>query len=89
MHLSMLIPGGKGAGNGWGFDCEFYPHRQAFENDFFPGCGRFVMQFQYEAWSLESRKPEVQKLLLFISASASVFSGLLEFEYSTQSGFWG
>ena len=49
MHLSMLIPGGKGAGNGWGFDCEFYPHRQAFENDFFPGCGRFVMQFQYEA----------------------------------------
>jgi hypothetical protein len=89
MHLSMLIPGGKGAGNGWGFDCEFYPHRQAFENDFFPGYGRFVMQFQYEAWSLESRKPEVQKLLLFISASASVFSGLLEFEYSTQSGFWG
>ena len=79
MHLSMLIPGGKGAGNGWGFDCEFYPHRQAFENDFFPGCGRFVMQFQYEAWSLESRKPEVQKLLLFISASASIFSSLLEF----------
>ena len=47
------------------------------------------MRFQYKAWSLESRKPEVQKLLLFISASASVFSGLLEFEYSTQSGFWG
>jgi hypothetical protein len=44
------------------------------------------MRFQYKAWSLESRKPEVQKLLLFISASASVFSGLLEFEYSTQSG---
>ena len=20
MHLSILIPGGKGAGNGWGFD---------------------------------------------------------------------
>jgi hypothetical protein len=52
----MLIPGGKGAGNGWGFDCEFYPHRQAFENDFFPGCGRVVMQFQYEAQNRENRK---------------------------------
>jgi hypothetical protein len=23
MHLSILIPGGKGAGNGWGFDKKF------------------------------------------------------------------
>ena len=43
MHLSILIPGGKGAGNGWGFDREFYPHRQAFDKDFFPGCGRFAI----------------------------------------------
>ena len=72
MHLSMLIPGGKGAGNGWGFNHEFYPHRRAFVKDFLPGCGRFAlrhnstcMQFKYEAWSLESRKPEVRKLFIF------------------------
>ena len=34
MHLSMLIPGG--AGNGWGFNREFYPHRWAFVKDFLP-----------------------------------------------------
>ena len=39
MHLSILIPGGKGAGNGWGFNREFYPHRWAFDKDFLPGCG--------------------------------------------------
>ena len=44
MHLSILIPGGKGAGNGWGFDREFYPHRQAFDKDFLPGCGRFAIR---------------------------------------------
>jgi hypothetical protein len=87
----MLIPGGKGAGNGWGFYREFYPHRWAFDKVFCPGAGDlpFDIRFQYEAWSLESRKPKVQKLLFFISASASVFSGLLAFEYSKQSGFWG
>ena len=37
MHLSILIPGGKGAGNGWGFDREFYPHRQAFDKVFCRG----------------------------------------------------
>ena len=81
MHLSILIPGGKGAGNGWGFYREFYPHRRAFDEDFFPGCRRFVMRFQYKAWSLESRKPEVQKLLLSIS-------GVLEFDtvHSLDSG---
>jgi hypothetical protein len=39
MHLSMLIPGGKGAGNLWGFDRESYPHRRAFDKDFCPGAG--------------------------------------------------
>jgi hypothetical protein len=39
MHLSILIPGGKGAGNVWGFDREFYPHRRAFDKDFCPGAG--------------------------------------------------
>jgi hypothetical protein len=39
MHLSILIPGGKGAGNGWGFDREFYPHRRAFDKVFCPGAG--------------------------------------------------
>ena len=53
MHLSMLIPGGKGAGNGWGFDCEFYPHRQAFENDFSPGAGDLLGNF--------SMKPRIEK----------------------------
>jgi hypothetical protein len=35
----MLIPGGKGAGNGWGFNREFYPHRRAFVKVFCPGAG--------------------------------------------------
>ena len=43
MHLSMLIPGGKGAGNGWGFNRELYPHRRAFVKYFLPGCGRFAL----------------------------------------------
>jgi hypothetical protein len=40
----MLIPGGKGAGNGWGFNREFYPHRRAFVKYFLPGCGRFALR---------------------------------------------
>ena len=44
MHLSILIPGGKGAGNGLEFDREFYPHRRAFDKDFLHGCGRFAIQ---------------------------------------------
>ena len=52
MHLSILIPGGKGAGNGWGFDREFYPHRQAFDKDFLPGCGRFAIRHNSTVWRL-------------------------------------
>jgi hypothetical protein len=67
MHLSILIPGGKGAGNGWVFDREFYPRRQAFDKDFLPGCGRIqhVISVQ-RPWSLESRKPETFYFLFLL-----------------------
>ena len=53
MHLSMLIPGGKGAGNGWGFDCEFYPHRRHLKTIFSPGAGDLSCNF--------SMKPRIEK----------------------------
>ena len=89
MHLSMLIPWGKGAGNGWGFNREFYPHRRAFVKDFLPGCGRFALRhnshnFIQHAISVRSLEPRIEK-----TGSPEIFShpllssGLLEFEYST------
>jgi hypothetical protein len=75
MHLSILIPGGKGAGNGWGFDREFYPHRQAFDKDFLPGCGRFAIRHN-STCDFNTKPGENRKsgdFLSYISASASVF----------------
>ena len=69
MHLSILIPGGKGAGNGWGFNREFYPHRRAFVKVFCPGAGDLpfdIIQHVISVRSLEPRiKPEVRKLFIF------------------------
>jgi hypothetical protein len=68
MHLSILIPGGKGAGNGLEFDREFYPHRRAFDKDFLHGCGRFAIQHAISVQSLEPRiekTAEVWKLFIF------------------------
>ena len=80
----MLIPGGKGAGNGWGFNRKFYPHRRAFVKDFLPGCGRFALRHNSKCDF--STKPGAQnrenrKSGNFLFSLLS--SGLLEFEYST------
>ena len=78
--------GGKGAGNGWGFDREFYPHRQAIDKDFLPGCGRFPIRHNstcdFSTKALEPRIEKTGNFLFFISAPL-LSSGLLEFEYST------
>jgi hypothetical protein len=71
MHLSILIPGGKGAGNGWGFDREFYPHRRAFDKDFLPGCGRFPIRHNSTCdFSTKALEPRIEKtgnfLFLFL-----------------------
>jgi hypothetical protein len=88
MHLSMLIPGGKGAGNGWGFNREFYPHRRAFVKVFCPGAGDLPFDIIQHAISIRSLEPRIEK-----TGSPEIFpllsSGLLEFKYSTLSGFWG
>jgi hypothetical protein len=84
----MLIPGGKGAGNGWGFNREFYPHRRAFVKVFCPGAGDLPFDIIQHAISIRSLEPRIEK-----TGSPEIFpllsSGLLEFKYSTLSGFWG
>jgi hypothetical protein len=61
---------------------------------FCPGAGDLPFDKIRHAISVRSLEPRIEKTgspetFIFISASAYVFSGLLEFEYSTQSGFWG
>jgi hypothetical protein len=86
----MLIPGGKGAGNGWGFNREFYPHRRAFVKVFCQGAGDLLFDIIQHAISIRSLEPRIDK-----TGSPEIFlhpllsSGLLEFKYSTLSGFWG
>ena len=61
MHLSMLIPGGKGAGNGWGFNRELYPHRRAFVKVFCPGAGDLPFDIIQHAISVRSLEPRMKK----------------------------
>jgi hypothetical protein len=57
----MLIPGGKGAGNGWGFNRKFYPHRRAFVKDFLPGAGDLPFDIIQHAISVRSLEPRIEK----------------------------
>jgi hypothetical protein len=57
----MLIPGGKGAGNGWGFNREFYPHRRAFVKVFCPGAGDLPFDIIQHAISVRSLEPRIKK----------------------------
>jgi hypothetical protein len=57
----MLIPGGKGTGNGWGFNREFYPHRRAFVKVFCPGAGDLPFDIIQHAISVRSLEPRIEK----------------------------
>ena len=82
----MLIPGGKGAGNGWGFN-RADGH---LSNIFCPGAGDLPFDIIQHAISIRSLEPRIEK-----TGSPEIFPhpllsyGLLEFKYSTLSGFWG
>jgi hypothetical protein len=82
----MLIPGG--AGNGWGFNREFYPHRWAFVKVFCPGAGDLPFDIIQHAISVRSLEPRIKKTgspetFYFLFPHPLLSSGLLEFEYST------
>ena len=93
MHLSILIPGGKGAGNGWGFYREFYPHRRAFDKVFCPGAADLPFDIIRHAISVQSLQPRIEKTEsseTFFLFPHPLLSFLAFWNLNTvQSGFWG